>query len=90
MLPPPAKTNNHEPATANDRAFVCDLIRKRYNTPIDGSHIGFQEPRKMRQLVHDITSALLHDNPRRFADEKRRTHAIIESRIVDLRRLQLN
>lgn len=90
MLPPPAKTNNHDPATANDRAFVADLITKRYNTPIDGSHIGLQEPRIMRQLAHDITSALLHDNPRRFTDQVRRTHTIIENTIVDLRRLQLN
>ena len=90
MLPHPAETNNHDPTIANDYGFVVDLITKYYNAPLDESNIDFREPRIMRQLAHDITSALLHNDQLDFTDQILRMHSINENTILDLKRPQLN
>ena len=47
-------------------------------------------PNNNRQLAHDITSALLHDDPKCFADQVRRKYIIIKYTIGYPRGLQLN
>ena len=84
------RENNYDPKSQSDREFLAQLIRKRYNTSIQSAGIALTDEEVIRRIAHDITSAIMHNDPIGFTDQLRLTYSIIESTIVDLRRLQNN